>query len=255
MNLLLMAVLFISVAAQAGALVVANHSFESPVVPPGSNPPAYPVVSGWIELDMDPLGYSQNTGVFTNVPYAYIVGADANQLAFLGGERGNALLQDLSATYQEGKNYRLTVGICVSGYTPFDPNGLKLSFYYRDPNVVEMSAAQTPPPSHFTSTALEDCSVYLPNVQAGAACIGKPIGIAISAAGPMGGYWDLDNVRVTEYPLMPNFTDDSIVNLADFAMMAADWFSCDDPFKDVTGEGCVDEQDLLIVAEYWLRDV
>ncbi|MDH4202277.1 MAG: hypothetical protein OEV87_05235, partial [Phycisphaerae bacterium] len=72
---------------------------------------------------------------------------------------------------------------------------------------------------------------------------------------PMGGYWDVDNVRVTEYPLVPNFTDDSIVNFADFAKMAADWLYCDDPVTDVTGEGCVNEDDLLILMEYWLDNV
>jgi hypothetical protein len=70
----------------------------------------------------------------------------------------------------------------------------------------------------------------------------------------MGGYWDLDNVRVTEY-VFPNFTDDTIVNFLDFAMMAADWQSCDDVITDVTGDGCVKEDDLLILMEHWLDNV
>jgi len=243
---------------QADSIPVANHSFEEPVVPPDSNPPVLTDVTDWIELDMDPLGYSQNTGVFSNV--TLIANADANQLALLGGEMGNALLQELSANYQIGKSYRLTVAVCLPGNPaiwPQDPNALALSFYYddpvSDPNLFFQTASQ--PPLNLESEVLVDYSVFLPTVQADDAWAGQPIGIAIRATGPLGGYWDLDNVRVTEYPLVPNFTDDSIVNLADFAMMAFDWLFCDDPLTDVTGEGCVNEDDLRILMEYWLDNV
>ena len=95
----------------------------------------------------------------------------------------------------------------------------------------------------------------MPTVQAEEPWAGESIGIAIRATGPMGGFWDLDNVRVTEYPLVPNFDDAPIVNLADFAIMALDWLYCDEPITDVTGEGCVDQEDLLILMEYWLDNV
>ncbi len=253
--LVVIVLLFVVAAVQADAIPVANHSFEDPVVAP-VEPYAYPVVSDWIELDNDTIS-SANTGVFLNV--TGISNTDANQLAFLGGELGNALLQDLAATYQVGKSYKMTVGICVSAqYPPFDPNGVQLAFTYKqpnDPNVLDIVSVTTQPPSSFTSVMLEDNSIYLPTVQSENPWADKTIGVAIRATGPIGGYWDLDNVRVTEYPLVPNFTDDSVVNLADFAMMAADWLFCDDPFTDVTGEGCVDEADLLILAEYWLDNV
>ena len=244
---------FVMGTVRADSIPVANYSFELPVVPSYANPPAWPIVADWIELDVDTTGNSQNTGVFTDV--TNIAGADANQLAFLGGERGNALLQDLSSTYEVGKSYRMTVGVCVSSqYPPYDPNGLELAFYYTnpgDPNRLDIVTVLTDEPSHFTSTQLEDNSVYLPAVEAADAWAGKPIGIAIRATGPMGGYWDLDNVRVMEY-VRPNFTGDPMVNFADFAMMAAEWLLCGDLSTDVTGDGCVDEQDFLILAEYWL---
>jgi hypothetical protein len=206
---------------------------------------------------MDPLGYSQNTGVFLNV--TGIAGADANQVAFLGGEQGNAFLQDLNYVYQEGKSYKLTVGVCVSAqYPPSDPNGVELAFYYttpNDPNRIDIVSGITLAPSQFSSEVLEDNSIYLPTVQQDDPWAGQTIGIAFRATGPFGGYWDLDNVRVTEYPLVPNFTDDSFVDLADFAKMAYDWQSCDDPLTDVTGEGCVDFDDFLILLSYWLDNV
>ena len=239
----------------ADSIPVANHSFEDPVAP-SSDPYALPYVTDWIELDNDPV-YGANTGVFYNI--TGIAGADANQIAFLGGEKGNALLQDLGAVYQVGKSYKMTVGVCVSGAeAPSDPNGLELAFYYtspEDPNRFDIVTATTVAPSNFSTIELEDESVYLPVVQTGDAWAGKSIGIALRGTGPFGGFWDLDNVRVVEYPLVPNFTDDSIVNLADFAIMAIDWLYCDEPPTDVTGEGCVDENDLLILMEYWLSNV
>jgi hypothetical protein len=250
-------VLLFFASAGADSIPVPNFSFEDPVVQP-VYPYAYPVVgdgTNWIELDNDlinPLG--TNTGVFLNV--TGLANADGAQVAFLGGELGNALLQDLAATYQVGMGYKMTVGICVSGAeTPLDPNGLELAFYYTapsDPNRFDILSAATPAPSQFSKIALEDHSIYLPAVQAEDAWSGKTIGIAIRATGPFGGYWDLDNVRVTEYPLVPNFTDDSVVNLVDFAMMASDWLYCDDPLTDVTGDGCVNEQDLCVLAQCWL---
>ena len=245
--------LFVSV--YADSIPVANYSFEDPNGPFGT-PPALPYATDWIELDMDPLGYSQNTGVFLNV--TGIADANGVQLAFLGSQEGNAFLQDLNATYQVGKSYKLTVGVCVSAqYPPLDPNALSLSFYYgdpvSDPNNYFQTASQ--PPLDLDPNTLIDYSVFLPTVQAEEPWAGESIGIAIRATGPMGGFWDLDNVRVTEYPLVPNFDDAPIVNLADFAIMALDWLYCDEPITDVTGEGCVDQEDLLILMEYWLDNV
>ena len=82
----------------------------------------------------------------------------------------------------------------------------------------------------------------------------KNIGIAIRGTGTAGGFWDIDNVRLIEYPCTPEFTDDSFVNLEDFSKMAAEWQSCTEPETDVTGDGCVNMEDLLILIEYWLSD-
>ena len=192
---------FVSI--KADSIPVANHSFESPEIDPVQNPfMAIPVVPLWTELDNDTEG-SQNTGIFRNTLPGnsnHIVNTDANQVAFLGNQQGNALFQDLPVSYQVSKSYKMTVGVCVSAqYLPPDPNGLRLAFYYTeagDPNAIDIVFEATPSPSTFTSTELEDCSVYLPTVEAGDAWADKAIGIAIRASGPAGGFWDLDNVRV-----------------------------------------------------------
>lgn len=239
-----------SVGLYADSIPVANHSFEEP-----ATQYVDPVVADWDEVDLDPG--SQNTGVFFNGPGdSYITNADANQIGFVIGMEGNAFQQELAATYQVGNSYRMTVGVCVSFYSPppsADP--LELTFYYLDegePNDIVVTEII---PTGLSYDFLDDFSVTLPAVDANDPWAGETIGIAIRGTGAAGGAWDLDDVRVVEYPLTPNFTDDSVVNLADFAPMAAEWFSCDDPLTDVTGDGCVDEQDLFVFVLYWLDNV
>ncbi len=245
-------------AAQSGQIPIANNSFEIPAIDPNGFP-AIPVAPLWIEADLD-TEYSTNTGVFRNPDpnstYDHIVNADGNQLAFLGSQSGNGFLQDPNAAYQTGKSYRLTVEVCPSVRLPPsgpDPNNkLVLSLYYvNDANSVDI---QTSPvlSTELTINVLKTFSVTMPAVQSGDAWVGKNIGIAIRADGLPGGYWDLDNVRLTEFQTMPDFTGDSFVNLQDFTVMASEWLSCADVTADVTGDGCVDTEDLLILAEYWL---
>jgi hypothetical protein len=236
------------------SIPVGNHSFESPVTQYVT-----PIVSDWDEVDTDPQ--SQDTGAFLNVPDqpSYVVNADANQVAYLVAELGNAFQQQLSQVYQVGKSYQLTMGVGISFYAPpQNPNDpLELAFYYfNDESQQNKDIARLFVPfERRSSTYLDDFTVNLPTVQSGYGWAGKNIGIAIRGMGTAGGTWVIDNVRVEEYPSIPNFTDDSIVNLADFAKMAAEWYLCGELLTDVTGEGCVNEADLQILMEYWLENV
>lgn len=251
-----------AVAAQADPIPIENHSFEIPVIDPNENPlMAVPVAPYWIELDLDPE-YSANTGTFLNPPPEspagdHIVNADGRQLAFLGSQEGNGFLQTLSATYQAGKWYRLSVDICPSmRYPPktTEPiDTLTLGFYAgTDPNDIVTAVV---PATELTMNVLKTFQVELPPVQADDPWAGKSIGISIRAMGTPGAYWDLDNVCLTEFPLRPDFTGDSFVNLEDFAMLAADWLLCGETMTDLTGEGCVNMEDLFIFMDTWLGDV
>jgi hypothetical protein len=180
---------------------IENGSFESPVVDPNGFG-ALPYVDKWTELDLDTL-YSTNTGVFANTAIGSpdrMMNADGNQLAFLGSQRGNALEQDLSAAYETGRSYRLTVGVGVS--MRFPPSMVKpvdaieLVLYYRDGTKSVDIVSQTVDATGLSSTRLQDFSVYLPTVGPDNTWAGKPIGVAIRAAGMAGGFWDLDNVRL-----------------------------------------------------------
>lgn len=241
----------------ADPIYVANYSFESPELDAMYYITTTP--TDWKEFNGS-LVDSQNTGAFYNNPIdpAFVINAEGNQLAYLYGLQGCAHQQELSAVYQVGKSYRMTVGVCISTYQPppADANEpIELAFYYLEGTEPNDLATALVPRAGQSNVILNDFSLYLPKIQPGNPCIGKSIGIVIRGTGVEGGAWDLDNVRVTEYPLVPNFTDDSIVNLADFAKMAADWLYCDDPLTDVTGEGCVNEDDLLVLMEYWLDNV
>ena len=190
---------------RSASIPIENASFEAPLIDPNNAFGAVPYVDGWTEIDIDPEGLSRNTGVFANtaeVSEDHIVNADGSQLAFLGSQEGNALEQDLANTYKVGCDYRLTVGVSVSGRFPpaaVEPvDTLELVLYYRDANDVVDIAHQTVEATGQSSIQLQDFSLKLPMVQAGDAWAGMNIGIALRAAGQPGGFWDLDNVRLVE---------------------------------------------------------
>ena len=180
------------------SIAIKNASFESPIVEPGGFG-ALPLVEGWTEIDVDTVA-SANTGVFANTAAGspdHVANADGLQLAFLGSQRGNALEQDLAATYKAGCEYRLTVGVGVSMRFP-PADSLELVLYYRNGAKSVDIASQTVEATGLSTTLLQDFSLYLPKVEADDAWAGKTIGVAIRAAGQAGGFWDLDNVRLTE---------------------------------------------------------
>ncbi|MCL5280637.1 MAG: hypothetical protein M1376_12110 [Planctomycetes bacterium] len=188
------------------SIPVENASFESPAVDPNGFG-AWPFMEGWLELDLDAAA-SSNTGVFLNTPVGNpdcLVNADANQLAFLGSQQGNALEQDLAAVYQIGCSYRLTVAVGVSARFPPSPivpvDTMEIVLYYRADDKPVDIVHQTVEAKGLSSTQLHEFSVYLAMVQASDAWAGKNIGVAIRAAGAAGGFWDLDNIRLAESPL------------------------------------------------------
>jgi uncharacterized protein YlxP (DUF503 family) len=185
------------------AILIENASFERPAVDPNAFP-AVPLVEGWTEIDLDAIA-STNTGVFANTAADspdHVANADGRQLAFLGSQRGNALRQDLAATYKVGCEYRLTVGVGVSMRFPpstqAPADSIELILYYRQGDESLDIAKRTAEATGLSTTLLQDFSVSLPTVGPDDAWAGKSIGIAIRAAGMPGGFWDLDNVRLTE---------------------------------------------------------
>jgi hypothetical protein len=245
--------------ARSASIHIENASFEAPAIDPCGFP-VLPYADQWRELDLDKEN-STNTGVFANTPPGSpdrVLNADGNQLAFLGSARGNAFEQDLVSVYEVGCAYRLTVGVGASmrfppsSSEPFDMIELVL-YYLEDSNTVDIVHCTVAATGW--SSLLQDFWTYLPTVQAGDDWAGKNIGVAIRATGSAGGFWVLDNVRLTELPPAPDFTGDYFVNLEDFAVMAKEWLSCTGTTTDLTGNGCVNVEDLMILVESWLATV
>lgn len=202
LGVVLMAVLWVAPVG-AALIPVENSSFESPPVDPNGFG-ALPFVDGWTEIDLDGEG-STNTGVFVNTAADspdHVANAEGSQLAFLGSAQGNALEQDLEATFAVGHEYRLTVAVGVSGRFPpameAPVDTVELVLYYHDANGPVDIASHQVEASSLSSTLLQDFSVYLDAVRSTDAWAGKPIGVAIRAGGLPGGFWDLDDVRLVE---------------------------------------------------------
>jgi len=182
---------------------IENASFEAPAVDPNAFP-AVPFVDGWTEIDVDMEG-STNTGVFANTSpesWDYKTNADGNQLVFLGSQAGNAIEQDLTATYEAGCDYRLTVAAGVSSrYAPSSEvpvDLLELALYYIDGTEVVDIASRTVDATGLSATWSTDVSLYLPMVQPDDAWTDANIGVAIRSLGFPGGFWALDNVRLAQ---------------------------------------------------------
>ncbi len=214
---------------QAGPLFVPNASFESPVVPLVT-PYASPDIDSW-QKSPQPAWYipSQNhdtpweylMGEFYNVPFpgSSIDNCDGTQAAFLFALPEAGLFQDydsiygtntvpshaFNATFNVGRFYNLRVGV-IGGGGGMQPGAtLQVSLYYRDAssNMVSVAAITITNSTDLfpTNTHLVDFSVHTPGVRATDPWAGQNIGVQlVSTVGfeLAGGYWDLDNVRLTE---------------------------------------------------------
>lgn len=198
----------------AATIAVPNASFESP---PTSFVSIY--VDSWQQTPQPDLGDESTwqTGVFSNSPPP-IDNCDGNQAAFLLVDTNHevALFQDydstdyanptpthaFNATFEAGKSYTLTVGVIGGGGGMNEGATLDLSLYYRDAlsNIVTVAAtniAYTASlfPSH---THLVDFQALVPTIRASDPWSGRHIGIQLLAEpDPQGGYWDVDNVRLS----------------------------------------------------------
>jgi len=214
-NLAVLAVSAAICSTHAASIAVPNGSFESPSTHPG--PGVSTAIDSWQKAPQpayfDPatfgFNWDQTAGIFYDTnPYA---NRDGVQCAYMLSFPQVSLYQDstsgFNATYGVGQSYTFTLGVFGKSLTP--NNSLQLSLYYRDAgnNVVTIGSPTTITynPATFPLTSplnLVDYSVSVPGVQAGDAWAGKNIGIMIqvTASDFSGGYWDMDNIRLTTVP-------------------------------------------------------
>ena len=216
---------------QAGPLFLSNASFESPVVPPVS-PYAIPELDAW-QASPQPGWYdptnNYNTpwaylmGTFYNVPFpgVFIDNCDGTQAAFLFSYPEVAIFQDCSSRFNVSSAYRLAVGVIggVDGSPPlYEGATLQLSLYYRDAasNMVTVAATTITNSAGLfpTNTHFVDFSVQVPGVLPTDPWANQTIGVQISSTvgtNLASGYWDLDNVRLTE-TVLPHLINPQIVS-------------------------------------------
>jgi hypothetical protein len=217
---------------------VPNYSFESPDI--GTNSPyAAPVFDDWVESPQ-PVWYVPSefggspwadlAGTFYNLPNftnsmgtndTYIDNCDGIQAAFLFALPEVAIMQDLDATFEVGKTYTLTVGLIGGGGGMTNGSTFELSLYYLDASsnmdIVAASTVTNTVANFPTETHFVDFQVQVPGVQATDPWAGQNIGIQLLATpdfdnpGSWGGFWDLDNVRLSELTAL-NLASPSLTN-------------------------------------------
>jgi len=256
---------------RAAPIYIPNASFEFP-----ETIFAEPNVDSW-QMSPTPSWYDESggyfwvqlTGVFLNLPPSepdYIDNCDANQAVWLFALPEVELFQELTAIFEVGQSYRLTVGLFGGGGGMKDDVPIEIRLYYRDAvnNKVTVGAKtytydlDTGYVMHFNDVQLD-----IPQVGDADPWAGKNIGVQLVSTlifpddldpdtGRAGGYWDLDNVRLTKS--WPDLTGDWFVNLEDFTLMAREWQLCTGTTTDLTGEGCVTMKDLKRLMGSWLEN-
>ena len=118
------------------------------------------------------------------------------------------LYQDLAATYEVGQSYQLTVGFQGGGQGMPLGVPVEIRLYFRDGggNRVTIGATEilnVTDESQPHAKHLNDWQLQIPSVLADAPWAGKSVGVQIISTVPFqsaGGYWRVDNVRVTSVP-------------------------------------------------------
>lgn len=201
---------------------VPNASFESP-----ETGFADPRIDAWVKTPKPPwydesggFFWDQLTGVFKNTEPGspeHIDNVDGEQAIFLFAIPETGLFLDhdsidpadsvglgtFDTKYEAGKSYRLTVGL-LGGGGILEGVSLSIGLYYRDQEGERVTAEATTVVYSTTvfsnSTHLVDFQVNLPTVSVDDPWAGQHIGVEfVSTVLPelVGGYWDLDNVRLT----------------------------------------------------------
>lgn len=207
----------------ASSVAIPNDSFELP-----ETAFADPRIDSWNKtpkpawFDESQGGsWDQLTGVFLNTAVGspdHIDNVEGKQAMFLFAQPEAGIFQDYNSetdtngtpthafnyTYEAGNQYRLTVGVMGGGGGMKEGVTLKLLLYYRDAQSNRVEVASTVVTNNTTTfptvTHLVDFTVETPVVSTNDAWAGQHVGVALlSNVGfdLQGGYWDLDNVRLS----------------------------------------------------------
>ena len=158
----------------------------------------------------------------------HIINADQDRLGFLSTLIGNAVRQELAATYDIGASYNFTIAVGKSLTFPAgDPEELEVALYYTDRRVEQIIASTIVIGADVETTALTDVSVSIPPVEPEVAWAGAPIGVLVrpSTTDPNDeldeGFWNIDNARLdrSESSCTADLDGDGDVDLQDISTM------------------------------------
>lgn len=207
-------------------LYIPNASFESPTTAFVDNR-----LERW-QRTPKPFWYDESGGftwdqlfgIFRNTDPGkpdHIANCDGSQAIYLFAVPEAGIFQDgvgAGARFSVGKSYSLTVGVVGGGGGMTNGVSLEMSLYYLDAagsRVVVGATNIVHEADRFPNqTNLVDVRLTLPPVRPTDAWLGRPIGIRfLSTVSPAlaGGYWDLDDVRLTESLDVPNGSFESPV--------------------------------------------
>ena len=211
----------LAVTSQANALVVPNFSFDNPAVPQVS-PFAIPGTGEWLQVAMpgywpgigqNAQTWAQNAGTFYN-DQGIVDNLNGVQGAFFFDSPENKIYQDLPYSYTLDRQYSVSFLAAGGGYNMLNGRQLVAELYYVDGGnritVASTTLTHNDPdsPTLDPITHLESYSFQTPLVANGDAWLNKTMGIAFYTpstlgdlfGGLAGGYWDIDNVQLTEVP-------------------------------------------------------
>ena len=219
----------------AAEISIPNASFEAPAIrlPPYATATIQhwlkaPAPAWWLQEGYTQEDWLTTAGVFYNVPSGtYIDNVDGQQAAFVFSTPGVELYQDLAATYEAGQAYRLTAGFQGGGLGMPLGIPIEIRLYYRDGDgsrvtlgasgVLNLTDESQPHAKH-----LIDWQVEISPVLAGDAWAGQRIGIQIISNVPYetaGGYWRVDDVRLTSVGVPADFDHDGDVDADDLGFL------------------------------------
>lgn len=213
--------------AVADTITVPNASFESPGV---SGSPYYAALPINAEPATGDWGWSGNFAgvVYNNGNYtSTLTNADGYQFGALdySATLGSSLSQDLNATYQMGKSYKLTVGIANRSDIPGnsgDQMDIRMFWRSLDGSAYGVLGTTTATKSELSTTLLKDYSVVVPTIQNGDAAVGNIIGIWLqTTTASASGSWSLDNVRLE----MTSVPEPASLVLILTAMIGLAWYA------------------------------
>jgi len=211
--------LFTALSASAQPIWIPNASFESPATVFVDNR-----VDAW-QKTPKPVWYDESggfswdqlSGVFRNSDPGkpdHIPNTDGNQGIYLFAVPQVGIVQDSlgsGATFQVGKAYLLTAGVVGGAGGMTNGASLSMGLHFRDAAGTRVDVGTTQivfDPARFPDvTNYVDVQLRVPPVKAGDAWAGKAIGIQLlSTVAPnlVGGYWDIDHVRLHEVLEIPN---------------------------------------------------